>query len=68
MDTNEYIEPLDSDEAEVKRRRPTLDADAVPPSVGVYDRPERQGMSPAMMIILIVVLLALAAVVLFVLL
>jgi hypothetical protein len=68
MDTNEYVDPLDPEEAEVEKRRPALDADAVPPDVGVYDRPERQGMSPTMMALLIVVLLVLVAVALFVLL
>ncbi len=74
MDRKEYSDPFDIeeaefdlDEAELEERRTTLDADAVPPPVGVYDRPERQGMSPAMMLIFMVVLLVLLAVVLFVL-
>lgn len=65
MDRNDVVDP---DETELNERQSSLNADAIPPDIGVYDRPERAGMSPVMLAILVVVLLALIAVALFVLL
>lgn len=54
------------EQADKQRRTQTLQEDAAPDPVGVYERPQRSAMSPTMMVILGILLLLIAAVVVYV--
>ena len=53
-------------QANKQRRGNTLEEDAAPDPVGVYDRPQRSAMSPTMLVILGILLLLIAVVVAYV--
>lgn len=55
------------EQTDKERREYTLQEDAAPDPVGVYDRPQRSALSPTMLVILGIVLLVIAAVVVYVL-
>ena len=60
-DHNDY----DDRQAESERREPKLKEDAAPDAVGVYERPERTTLSPAVIAVIALVLLVIAAAVIY---